>query len=83
MYYVLLSHSRGLERWVEGSVEPSVGLIIREEAQSLVITADKIIDKGVRWSYTTGDPTIPLLPLLQSCFSKVAGTGPVRGAAQQ
>lgn len=56
MYYY---HSRGLERWVEGSVEPSVRLIIREEAQSLVITADKIIDKGVRWSYTTGDPTIP------------------------
>lgn len=77
MYYY---HSRGLERWVGGSVEPSVRLIIREEAQSLVITADKIIDKGVRWSYTTGDPTIPLL---QGCSSKLAGTGAFRGAAQQ
>ena len=35
---------------ITSSVKPS-GLNITDEAQSLVIiTADKIIDKGVRWS---------------------------------
>ena len=54
---------------ITGSIKP-VWLIIREHAQSLVITADKIMNKGVRWSYW------PPPLLAAELLSQVAGTGP-------